>query len=177
MLVKAGKGLIAPCPRWDAAGRVFLIHARAKSRAGFNNVLTLLRLDASGTRVEEDLSVVSNGNKLPHYTTLEGPELYRRDGWHYAFAPAGGVKTGWQSVFRARDIRGPCKARIVLAQGKATVNGPHQGALVDTPTGESRFLHFQDKEAYGRIVHLQPVAWRDGWRSSGPIRMAMALAN
>lgn len=163
VVVKAGKGLIDPCPLWDDDGRVYLIHAWARSRAGFNNVLTLLRLDASGTRVEEDLGVVIDGNKLPNYTTLEGPKLYRRDGWYYVFAPAGGVKTGWQSVFRARDVRGPYEARIVLAQGKTAVNGPHQGALVDTPTGESWFLHFQDKDAYGRIAHLQPVAWRDGW--------------
>lgn len=163
VLVKAGKGLIDPCPLWDDDGRVYLIHAWAKSRAGFNNVLTLLRLDSSGTRVEEDLGVVIDGNKLPGYTTLEGPKLYKRDGWYYVFAPAGGVKPGWQSVFRARDIRGPYEDRIVLEQGRTRVNGPHQGALLDTPEGEWWFLHFQDKDAYGRVVHLQPARWQDGW--------------
>ena len=24
-------------------------------------------------------------------------------------------------------------------------------------------MHFQDADAYGRVVHLQPVAWRDDW--------------
>lgn len=162
-LVLAGQGLIDPCPLWDEDGRVYLIHAWAKSRAGINNVLTLRRLDASGTRAEEDFGVVIDGHTLPNYSTLEGPKLYKRDGWYYVFAPAGGVKTGWQSVFRARDIRGPYEARIVLAQGNTPVNGPHQGALVDTPGGEWWFLHFQDRDAYGRIVHLQPVQWRDGW--------------
>lgn len=163
VLVKAGKGLIDPCPLWDDDGRVYLIHAWAKSRAGFNNVLTLLRLDASGTRVEEDLGVVIDGNKLPGYTTLEGPKFYQRDGWYYVFAPAGGVKPGWQSVFRSRDIRGPYEDRIALEQGRTPVNGPHQGALLDTPEGEWWFLHFQDKDAYGRVVHLQPARWQDGW--------------
>jgi len=51
----------------------------------------------------------------------------------------------------------------VLQQGKTRVNGPHQGGLVETQTGEWWFIHFQDKGAYGRIVHLQPVNWRDGW--------------
>jgi beta-xylosidase len=51
----------------------------------------------------------------------------------------------------------------VLAQGASPVNGPHQGALVDTPSGEWWFLHFQDKGAYGRVVHLEPVAWHDDW--------------
>lgn len=163
VLVRAGKGLIDPCPLWDDDGRVYLIHGWARSRAGFANVLTLLELDATGTRVIADFGVVINGDRLPHYTTLEGPKLYKRDGWYYVFAPAGGVQSGWQSVFRARSIRGPYDDRIVLAQGSTPINGPHQGALVDTPSGESWFLHFQDKDAYGRVVHLEPVAWRDGW--------------
>ena len=38
------------------------------------------------------------------------------------------------------------------------INGPHQGAWVDTPAGEHWFLHFQDRGAFGRVVHLQPMA-------------------
>ncbi len=163
VLVQGGQGLIDPCPLWDDDGRVYLIHGWAKSRAGINNVLTLLRLDASGSRVVETLGVVIDGHRLPNYSTLEGPKLYKHDGWYYVFAPAGGVATGWQSVFRARAIRGPYEDRIVLDQGKTPINGPHQGALVDTPAGEWWFLHFQDQGAYGRVVHLQPVVWRDSW--------------
>jgi beta-xylosidase len=163
VLVKAGRGLIDPCPFWDDDGRVYLIHAFARSRAGFANVLHLDRLSPDGMRVDEPGRIVIDGDTLPGYTTLEGPKLYKRDDWYYVFAPAGGVKTGWQSVFRSRHIDGPFEARIVLAQGSSDVNGPHQGALVDTPKGEWWFLHFQDADAYGRIVHLQPVTWRDGW--------------
>ena len=167
MLVKGGKGLIDPCPLWDDDGRVYLIHGWARSRAGVANVLTLLELDAEGTKVIDDFGYVINGDKLPNYTTLEGPKLYKRDGWYYVFAPAGGVASGWQSIFRSKSIRGPYEDRIVLAQGNSPVNGPHQGALVDTPAGENWFLHFQDKEAYGRIVHLEPVLWQDGWPLMG----------
>lgn len=167
VLVRGGKGLIDPCPLWDDDGRVYLIHGWAGSRANVNNVLTLLELDAAGTRVIGDFGYVINGDKLPGYTTLEGPKLYKRNGWYYVFAPAGGVAPGWQSVFRARSIRGPYEDRIVLAQGSTPVNGPHQGALVDTPSGQWWFLHFQDKGAYGRIVHLQPVAWHDDWPFMG----------
>jgi hypothetical protein len=163
ILVKAGKGLIDPCPLWDDDGRVYLVHAWARSRAGFNNVLTLHRLTDDGTRVAGEGRIVIDGNKLKGYSTLEGPKFYRRNGWYYIFAPAGGVKQGWQSVFRSRRIDGPYEDRIVLAQGKTDINGPHQGGLVDTAGGESWFVHFQDREAYGRIVHLQPVVWRDGW--------------
>ncbi len=167
VLVRGGRGLIDPCPLWDDDGRVYLIHGWANSRANVKNVLTLLELDATGTTVIDDFGWVINGHKLPGYTTLEGPKLYKRNGWYYVFAPAGGVKPGWQSVFRSRNIRGPYEDRIVLAQGNSPVNGPHQGALVDTPAGESWFLHFQDKDAYGRIVHLQPVRWENDWPLMG----------
>jgi beta-xylosidase len=162
-LVKAGKGLIDPCPFWDDDGTLYLIHGWAKSRAGFANVLTLLRLTPDGTAVAEDLGVIIDGARFANCTTLEGPKLYRKDGWYYVFAPAGGVATGWQYVFRSRELRGPYTEKIVLAQGRSAINGPHQGALVDTPAGEWWFLHFQDKDAYGRIIHLQPVQWKDGW--------------
>ncbi len=167
VLVHGGRGLIDPCPLWDDDGRVYLVHGWAASRANIKNVLTLLELDATGTKIIDDFGWIINGNKLPNYTTLEGPKLYKRNGWYYIFAPAGGVKPGWQSVFRAKNIRGPYADRIVLAQGKSPVNGPHQGALVDTPSGESWFLHFQDVDAYGRIVHLQPVKWVDDWPLMG----------
>ena len=55
----------------------------------------------------------------------------------------------------------------MLEKGKSIINGPHQGALVDTPAGDWWFLHFQDKGAYGRITHLQPVKWVDDWPLMG----------
>jgi beta-xylosidase len=55
----------------------------------------------------------------------------------------------------------------VLAQGKTNINGPHQGGWVHTKYGEDWFLHFQDKEAYVRVVHLNPVDWSTGWPIMG----------
>jgi beta-xylosidase len=97
------------------------------------------------------------------WETIEGPKLYKHDGWYYVFAPAGGVKAGWQGVFRSRKIEGPYEGRDVLDQGAGAINGPHQGAFMETPAGESWFLHFQDADSYGRRVHLQPMTWKDGW--------------
>ncbi len=50
-----------------------------------------------------------------------------------------------------------------MDQGTTPVNGPHQGAWVELESGESWFIHFQDRQAYGRIVHLQPMVWKDNW--------------
>jgi beta-xylosidase len=95
--------------------------------------------------------------------TIEGPKLHKRNGWYYIFAPAGGVSTGWQLVLRSKNIYGPYERKVVMDQGTGPVNGPHQGAWVDTKTGEHWFLHFQDKDAYGRVVHLQPMKWVNDW--------------
>lgn len=163
VLVKAGKGLIDPSPLWDDDGRVYLAHAWAASRAGLNNIITLVELNADGTKVISDETMIFDGNDGVNFT-VEGAKLYKRDGYYYLFVPAGGVSTGWQLVARSRDIHGPYEARTVMAQGTTAINGPHQGAWVETPTGESWFVHFQDKDAYGRVVHLNPMRWTDdGW--------------
>ena len=81
--------------------------------------------------------------------------------------PAGGVKTGWQVVQRSKNIYGPYELKVTLAQGKTAVNGPHQGAWVETPEGDNWFIHFQDVGAAGRIVHLQPVRWERDWPVMG----------
>ena len=167
-LIKAGRGLIDPCPLWDEDGRAWMVHGWAKSRAGINNRLTLHEISPDGSRVLDDGMVVIDADRMPGWKTLEGPKFYRRDGYYYIFAPAGGVAEGYQAVFRARDIRGPYENRIVLEQGSTPVNGPHQGAWVDTPSGQHWFFHFQELPAHGRLVHLQPMRWRtDGWPVMG----------
>lgn len=61
------------------------------------------------------------------------------------------------------NIYGPYEWKTVLTQGETKINGPHQGAWVDTTTGEDWFLHFQDVGAHGRLLHLQPMKWVDDW--------------
>jgi len=164
-LVQAGRGLIDPCPFWDDDGRAYLVHAYAGSRAGIKHRLRVCPMAPDGSRLLGEGRIVFHDPE--RHPTLEGPKLYKRDGWYYILAPAGGVSTGWQVALRSRHIYGPYEDRIVLAQGGTPVNGPHQGALVDTPAGEWWFLHFQDAGVYGRVVHLQPARWEDGWPLMG----------
>ncbi|KQV90293.1 glycoside hydrolase [Massilia sp. Root351] len=163
-LILAGKGIIDPAPLWDDDGKAWLVHGWAKSRSGINNILTLRSMAPDGSKLlDEKGRDIINGDKLPGYFTIEGPKLHKAHGYYYVFAPAGGVENGWQSVFRSRSIEGPYEDRIVMAQGMSAVNGPHQGAWVDGVDGRDWFYHFQDKGAYGRVVHLQPMRWKDGW--------------
>jgi beta-xylosidase len=154
--VIAQAGLEDPCPFWDDDGSAYLIHS--KTGAG---PLILHRLSADGKHVlDEGTVIVADPEHLP---TLEGPKLYKRSGYYYIFAPFGGVSEGAQAVLRSRNIYGPYERRVVLAQGSTKINGPHQGAYVETPDGEGWFIHFQADGAHGRIVHLEPVHWQDGW--------------
>jgi hypothetical protein len=163
-LVLAGRGLIDPCPLWDDDGAAYLVHAWARSRCGFNNRLTAYPMTPGLDRPLGPGVVVVDGDAIAGCRTLEGPKWYRRDGWYWIFAPAGGVRDGWQYALRSRSVFGPYEPRVVLARGDTAINGPHQGAWVDSPAGEDWFVHFQDRGAYGRVVHLQPLRWQpDGW--------------
>ncbi|MFD8427149.1 family 43 glycosylhydrolase [Streptomyces coelicoflavus] len=164
-LVKAGKGLIDPCPLWDEeSGEAYLVHAWARSRSGIKNRLTGHRMRPDGTGLLDEGRVIVDGDRLPGWFTLEGPKLYRHDGWYWILAPAGSVETGWQGAFRSRGFFGPYEEKVVLEQKDTDVNGPHQGGWVRTESGEDWFLHFQQRGAYGRVVHLQPMRWgTDGW--------------
>ncbi len=160
LLVKAAKGWIDPCPLWDDDGNAYLVHAFAGSRAGTKSILVVNRMSADGMSLLDDGVIVFDGHDAD--PTVEGPKFYKKDGYYYILAPAGGVATGWQLALRSRKIYGPYERKIVMAQGNSAVNGPHQGALVDTVKGEWWFIHFQDKGPYGRVVHLQPAEWRKG---------------
>ncbi|ATG79703.1 glycoside hydrolase family 43 protein [Pseudoalteromonas sp. 1_2015MBL_MicDiv] len=162
-LILSGKGLIDPTPLWDDNGKSYLLHAWAKSRAGFNNVLSLREMTSDASSVSSLFTHIIDGKNFPGYRTIEGPKFYKRNGYYYIFAPAGGVDLGWQSVFRSKNIAGPYQAKIVMNQGNSIINGPHQGAWIHTDFDEDWFIHFQSKKAYGRIVHLQPMQWKNDW--------------
>ena len=164
--VIAGQGMIDTTPLWDDDGRCYLVNGWANSRAKFASVLTVRELTADGTRPVGNPVIVFDGNGTEN-RTCEGPKFYKRDGWYWIMCPAGGVLTGFQLAMRSKSPYGPYEHKVVLAQGSTAINGPHQGGWVHTKYGEDWFLHFQDKEAYGRVVHLQPVDWSSGWPIMG----------
>ena len=164
--VIAGKGMIDTTPLWDEDGRCYLVNGWANSRGKFASVLCVRELNKEGTRAISDPVIVFDGNGTEN-RTCEGPKFYKRDGWYWIMCPAGGVPTGFQLAMRSKSPYGPYEAKKVLQQGKTNINGPHQGGWVHTKYGEDWFLHFQDKEAYGRVVHLNPVDWSTGWPIMG----------
>ena len=160
-----GKGMIDPCPLWDADGRCYLVNGWAGSRAGFNSVLSVRELSKDGTKAIGLPKIVFDGGQMNH--TTEGPKFYKRDGDYVIMCPAGGVEMCWQLAMRSKSPYGPYEWKRVMWQGKTNINGPHQGGWVHTAYDEDWFLHFNDKGAYGRVVYLQPVDWSSGWPMMG----------
>lgn len=163
-----GKGMIDTSPLWDDNGKVYLVNGWANSRSRFASVITVRELNAEGTKAVGEPVIVFDGNGTEFHTS-EGPKFYKRDGWYWVMFPAGGVPTGFQVAMRSKSPFGPYEAKKVLAQGKTHINGPHQGGWVHTKYGEDWFVHFQDKDAYGRVIHLQPVTWKDNWPVMGKV--------
>ena len=141
-----------PCPFWDDDGKAYLGH----SLLGAGPII-IHRMSDDGTRLLDDGLTVYTG------PTAEGVKMFKRNGYYYINIPEGGVSTGWQTILRSKNIYGPYEKKVVLETGSTSVNGPHQGALVDTPDGDWWFYHFQSAGARGRVVHLQPVHWHDDW--------------
>lgn len=161
-----GKGMIDTTPLWDEDGRCYLVNGWANSRCQFNSVLTVREMSADGMQAIGDPVIVFDGNGS-NDRTAEGPKFYKRNGWYWIMCPAGGVPVGHQLAMRSKSPFGPYESKTVLARGTTNVNGPHQGGWVHLKSGEDWFMHFQDKEAYGRVVWLEPVTWKDNWPVMG----------
>ena len=166
-LLVPGVGLEDPCPIW-LNDKCYIVHGYVKSRCGFNSMLGLIECDKELTKVLSPSVVIYDGhNDNP---TIEGPKFNYRNGYFYILAPAGSVFSGWQVCLRSKNIYGPYETKIILASGDTTINGPHQGALLDIDDNDNyAFIHFRDMLAYGRVIYLEPVIWHNDWPLPGQV--------
>ena len=141
-----------PCPFWDEDGNAYL----GRSIWGAGPII-IHRMSPDGTKLLDEGRTVYTG------PVAEGTKIHKHEGYYYLSIPEGGVWGGWQTVLRSKNIYGPYEKKVVLERGMTRINGPHQGSIVDTPEGEWWFYHFQQYNPLGRVVHLQPMHWKDGW--------------
>lgn len=141
-----------PCPFWDEDGQAYL----GRSKVGAGPIIIHKMSEDGRTLLDEGLTVYTG-------PVAEGTKIHKHEGYYYLSIPEGGVERGWQTILRSKNIYGPYEKKVVLEKGMTDINGPHQGSIVDTPEGEWWFLHFQQYNSIGRVVHLQPMHWRDGW--------------
>lgn len=116
------------------------------------NELHIAQLDENFNKI--------NDQKVYTYTVksgLEGSHLYKINGYYYIYSTYGGYPA-YQTVMRSQNIFGPYEEKLLLND-----NNIHQGALVETQTGEWWTVLFQDKGAFGRLPNLQPITWTNNW--------------
>ncbi|MDR2384893.1 MAG: glycoside hydrolase 43 family protein [Tannerella sp.] len=151
-LVKAVPKWEDPCPFWDEDGKAYL----GRSIYGAGPII-IHQMSYDGKQLLDSGITVYKG------PVAEGTKILKKDGYYYLSIPEGGVERGWQTILRSKSIYGPYEKKVVLEQGSTSINGPHQGAIVDTPEGKWWFYHFQHAGTIGRVVHLQPMYWHDEW--------------
>lgn len=141
---------------FDEDGKIYVA-------SGYNNI-SITELNDDFLPVSKD-SLVFTGDMR---RGLEGTHVYRLDGYYYLYCTYGGAD-GFQVALRSRSIWGPYEEKVVIHEtDKNNVNfGIHQGALIQTQTGEWWTMLFIDMGPFGRFPSLQPVQWTNGWPIAG----------
>ena len=143
----------------------------------------LQEFDIAGKRPVGPREIIVNGGANPadHPVWIEGPHLFKKDGWHYLICAEGGTSEGHSEVvFRSRSVRGPYSpgpANPILTQRTLAANRPDpvtctgHADFVETAAGEwwAVFLGCRPYEGNmyntGRETFMLPVSWVDGWPS------------
>ena len=146
--------------------------------------ILLQEYDAKAEKLVGPISNMSRGSPLG---LIEGPHLYKRDGWYYLTVAEGG--TGYThavTMLRSRTIEGPYEFHPELYPitakdaPNAVLQRAGHGQIVETPDGQvyhthlcSRPLPGTRRSPLGRETAIQKCEWRDdGWlylMQGGPI--------
>lgn len=129
---------------FDEDGKIYVVHGI--------NTLTITELDEEFQAVGNDKVVVDRPD-----SGLEGSHLYKIGDYYYIYATYGGWPAS-QVAFRSTSIMGSYEEKLLFEDDNI-----HQGALVETQTGEWWTVMFYDKGAFGRFPNLQPVYWNNNW--------------
>jgi xylan 1,4-beta-xylosidase len=178
-------GGIDPDIFFDDDGRAYIAHNNDPVGAPLYNghrAIWLWEFDLKTKKVVKNSGrVIVNGGtdiaKKPIW--IEGPHIYKINGWYYLLCAEGG--TGYdhsEVVFRTKNLQEPFvpyAGNPILTQRDLDINRPNpittagHADLIQTAEGEwwAVFLATRayDKTAYntGRETFLLPVTWNDNW--------------
>ena len=149
------KGFYDPGLFFDDDGKIYVAQ-------GYNNI-SITEVDSNLAPVSKD-SLVFVGNIRKG---LEGTHVYKINGYYYLYCTYGG-RDGMQVALRSKNIYGPYEQKLLIYDTTQGINyGIHQGALIQTQTGEWWTILFVDSGPFGRFPSLQPVTWVDGFPMIG----------
>ncbi len=175
---------IDPSVFFDDDGKAYVLNNGAPIGTPLydgHRAIWIQEFDAKTLRTFGERTLIVNGgvdlSRKPIW--IEGPHLFRKDGWYYLTAAEGGTAEGHsQVVLRSKAVRGPYTpyaGNPILTQRHLPrdrafpVTSTGHANLVETTNGEwwAIFLGTRPYEGdfynIGRETFLMPVHWRDGW--------------
>lgn len=136
----------------DTDGCVYVVHG--------NSILYITELDPVALQPLGPARVLYKA----HREGLEGNRPYHIGDYYYVICTYGGSHSGNVTCLRSRSLYGPWEEREVMCSG-ARMADSHilQACLLTLESGETWAMAFLDMGVLGRIPHLVPVHWIDGW--------------
>ncbi|MHA6768467.1 glycoside hydrolase family 43 protein [Sphingobium ummariense] len=174
---------IDPSIYWEG-DKAYIVNNRAPNeppRYDGHRAIWIQEFDwRSGKMVGPSTQIVNGGvdiSKKPVW--IEGPHIFRKDGWYYLTAAEGGTSVNHsQVVFRSKALLGPYvpfEGNPILTQRDLDPARPNpitsagHAELIQTQNGDwwAPFLavrpYADDFYNIGRETFLLPVIWKDGW--------------
>jgi alpha-N-arabinofuranosidase len=173
-------------PSWffDADGKAYVLNngvPEGGPRYEGHRAIWIQQLDIAKGKLVGPRRMIVNGGVDPAKQPIwiEGPHLYRRNGWYYLMCAEGGTGPGHSEVvFRARSPWGPfvpysgnpiLTQRDLAADRANPITNAGHADLIEAPDGRW-WAVFLASRAYGgthyntgRETFLLPVTWRDEW--------------
>ena len=151
-----------------------------------HRTVKIFELDIQNLKVLGTETQLVNGgvdlSKKPVW--IEGPHIYKREGYYYLLAAEGGTSVNHSQVaFRSKDVKGPYipydKNPILTQRGlnpdrKNPITSTGHADLVEGPDGNTYavFLGVRPYEGdfynTGRETFIAPVKWTNGWPVINP---------
>ncbi len=145
---------------FDDDGKVYVVHGQG--------TLYITELDADckkakGAPVKVWSTTFTSPTQEGRGFGIEGSHMYKINGKYYITNPCGGTE-GWQVCLRSDHIYGPYEYKVIVNDDSSYPgNGLHQGGMVQLKNGDWWFIIMQDRGPIGRVAHLLPVTWKEGW--------------
>ena len=177
-------GGIDPSLFFDEDGKVYLFNndePPGPARYDGHRAIWMQQIDLARFQPIGPRKVLIDGGVEPEKNPIwiEGPHIYKRDGWYYLSDAEGGTGPQHsQVVLRSRDVWGPYVAyagnpiltqRDLPADRPLPITNAGHADLVEGPDGSwwAVFLASRNYQRRhyntGRETYLLPVQWRDGW--------------
>lgn len=178
------EGGIDPSLFFDTDGKAWILNngpPPGTPKYDGHRAIWIQQFDAADLKMVGPRTVLVDGGVRPEEKPIwiEGPHIFRKDGWYYLIAAEGGTAEGHsQVVLRSRAVTGPFEpnpANPILTQRDLPrdranpITSAGHADFIETSTGEwwATFLavrpYADDYYNTGRETFLMPVRWESGW--------------